>query len=213
MKSHLDQVAEFHAAFRYKQPEPQAPTLSCRETNELRPKLLREEMHELVAALTDNNRVEQLDALADLQYVLSGAVLAWGFRSMIEHAKRGCRSEFIHDRAAHLAAMLGLVAQMESYAHEGYPGYLMDALIKFQSRLDTCVVAFGFADVFEDAFAAVHANNLQKIWQESDIGEWNAVGQEELTFELTNCGFIARRSDGKIQKPIRHKKVELSRFI
>jgi len=40
--------------------------------------LLQEELYELKQAIEDNNLVEIADALCDLQYVLSGAVLEFG---------------------------------------------------------------------------------------------------------------------------------------
>ena len=42
-------------------------------------RLIREEFNELQVAHADEDRVEQLDALLDLQYVLSGAVHEHGF--------------------------------------------------------------------------------------------------------------------------------------
>ena len=54
----------------------------------LRVNLLREELKELEAAIADNDLVEVADALADLQYVLSGAVLEFGlgakFRTLFD---------------------------------------------------------------------------------------------------------------------------------
>lgn len=79
MNPYLEQVEEFHAAFQYRHPSPLTVDLSCSKTNALREDLIREELHELEAALSKRDPVEVLDALCDLQYVLSGAVVALGF--------------------------------------------------------------------------------------------------------------------------------------
>lgn len=63
---------------------PDAPEVSNKKVNELRIKLIREELDELEKALNENNVVETLDALCDLQYVLSGAILELGFSDIFD---------------------------------------------------------------------------------------------------------------------------------
>ena len=72
----LNQVAEFHKTFNA--PILQSPQIPSKERCELRISLLQEELNELKAAIEDNDMVEIADALCDLQYVLSGAVLEFG---------------------------------------------------------------------------------------------------------------------------------------
>lgn len=72
----LNQVAEFHKTFNA--PILPTPTIPSKERCDLRVALLQEELHELKQAIEDNNLVEIADALCDLQYVLSGAVLEFG---------------------------------------------------------------------------------------------------------------------------------------
>lgn len=72
----LNQVAEFHKTFNA--PILNEPTIPSKERCELRISLLQEELNELKEAIADNNLVEIADALCDLQYVLSGAVLEFG---------------------------------------------------------------------------------------------------------------------------------------
>jgi len=79
-------VDQFHAAFDYMTPTPDHVTISDDATNGLRIKLLREELDELSMALENRDPVESIDALCDLQYVLSGAVLALGFNPGFEAA-------------------------------------------------------------------------------------------------------------------------------
>lgn len=72
----LNQVAEFHRTFNA--PILDTPQIPSKERCELRVALLQEELNELKAAIEDQNIVEIADALCDLQYVLSGAVLEFG---------------------------------------------------------------------------------------------------------------------------------------
>lgn len=72
----LNQVAEFHKTFNA--PILKSPQIPSKERCELRISLLQEELNELKAAIEDNDLVEIADALCDLQYVLSGAVLEFG---------------------------------------------------------------------------------------------------------------------------------------
>lgn len=72
----LNQVAEFHKTFNA--PILDTPQIPSQQRCELRVSLLQEELNELKQAISDNNIVEIADALCDLQYVLSGAVLEFG---------------------------------------------------------------------------------------------------------------------------------------
>lgn len=72
----LNQVAEFHKTFNA--PILDSPQIPSKERCELRIALLQEELNELKEAIADQNIVEVADALCDLQYVLSGAVLEFG---------------------------------------------------------------------------------------------------------------------------------------
>jgi predicted HAD superfamily Cof-like phosphohydrolase len=72
----LNQVAEFHKTF--KAPILDSPQIPSTQRCELRVSLLQEELNELSQAIKDGDIVEIADALCDLQYVLSGAVLEFG---------------------------------------------------------------------------------------------------------------------------------------
>lgn len=72
----LNQVAEFHKTFNA--PVLESPQIPSEQRCQLRVALLQEELNELSEAIKDNNIVEIADALCDLQYVLSGAVLEFG---------------------------------------------------------------------------------------------------------------------------------------
>lgn len=72
----LNQVAEFHKTFGA--PILETPQIPDKKRCNLRVNLLEEELEELKTAIENNDIVEIADALADIQYVLSGAVLEFG---------------------------------------------------------------------------------------------------------------------------------------
>ncbi len=95
----LNQVAEFHRTFKHPiEPEPCIPS---EQRCQLRVSLIAEELKELEEAIQNNDLVEVADALCDIQYVLSGAVLEFGlgekFRTLFDEVQRSnmsksCRS-------------------------------------------------------------------------------------------------------------------------
>ncbi len=82
MNQYLKSVAEFHETF--KAPILESPQIPSKERCELRVSLLQEELNELKEAIEDNDITEIADALADLQYVLSGAVLEFGLKDRFD---------------------------------------------------------------------------------------------------------------------------------
>lgn len=72
----LNQVADFHRTFKH--PILDNPTIPDEKRCKLRVELIAEELKELEQAIKDNDMVEVADALCDIQYVLSGAVLEFG---------------------------------------------------------------------------------------------------------------------------------------
>ena len=91
----LNQVAEFHKTFHH--PVIEKPTIPTEKRCKLRVSLLAEELDELEEAIKDNDLVEIADALCDIQYVLSGAVLEFGlgdkFRSLFDEVQRSNMSK------------------------------------------------------------------------------------------------------------------------
>ena len=72
----LNQVAEFHRTF--KAPVLEIPQIPAADRCKLRVSLIAEELKELQEAIDNQDLVEVADALCDIQYVLSGAVLEFG---------------------------------------------------------------------------------------------------------------------------------------
>ena len=91
----LNQVAEFHRTFKH--PVLDTPQIPSPDRCKLRVSLIAEELKELEEAIKDNDIVEIADALCDIQYVLSGAVLEFGlgekFRELFEEVQRSNMSK------------------------------------------------------------------------------------------------------------------------
>ncbi len=91
----LSDVAKFHNTFGL--PVVAEPEIPAKERCQLRINLLQEELNELKQAIEDNDLVEVADALCDLQYVLSGAILEFGlatkFKSLFDEVQRSNMSK------------------------------------------------------------------------------------------------------------------------
>ena len=117
----LNQVAEFHRTFKHPI-EPQ-PVIPSPERCALRVSLIAEELKELQEAIDNNDLVEVADALCDIQYVLSGAVLEFGlgekFKTLFDEVQRSnmsktCKSkEEAEATMAHYKATQGVESYMK----------------------------------------------------------------------------------------------------
>jgi predicted HAD superfamily Cof-like phosphohydrolase len=91
----LAQVAEFHRTFHA--PVLDTPQIPSEARCNLRVALLAEELDEFRDAIAQGDIVAVADALCDLQYVLSGAVLEFGlgdkFKTLFEEVQRSNMSK------------------------------------------------------------------------------------------------------------------------
>lgn len=91
----LNQVAAFHHLFQH--PVLSKPTIPDSNRCALRVSLLKEELEELSEAIESQDIVGIADALCDLQYVLSGAVLEFGlgplFKELFDEVQRSNMSK------------------------------------------------------------------------------------------------------------------------
>jgi predicted HAD superfamily Cof-like phosphohydrolase len=91
----LNQVAEFHKTFKHPiQPQPIIPSPN---RSKLRVDLIAEELKELEDAIAEKDIVAVADALCDIQYVLSGAILEFGlgdkFKALFDEVQRSNMSK------------------------------------------------------------------------------------------------------------------------
>lgn len=100
MPNSLGMVAEFHETFGH--PVLNTPQIPDEKRCKLRVSLIQEELNEFSEAIADKDIVGIADALADIQYVLSGAVLEFGlqgaFNDLFNEVQRSnmskaCRTE------------------------------------------------------------------------------------------------------------------------
>lgn len=91
----LNSVAEFHKTFKH--PIEQKPVIPSEQRAQLRVSLIAEELKELEVAIQNKDIVEVADALCDLQYVLSGAILEFGlgdvFKELFDEVQRSNMSK------------------------------------------------------------------------------------------------------------------------
>lgn len=91
----LNQVAEFHKTFKH--PILAQPAIPDENRCRLRVALLAEELKELEVAILEKDIVGVADALCDLQYVLSGAILEFGlgekFKALFDEVQRSNMSK------------------------------------------------------------------------------------------------------------------------
>lgn len=91
----LTAVAEFHKTFKH--PILATPQIPSEQRCNLRVSLIAEELKELEEAIANKDLVEVADALCDIQYVLSGAVLEFGladkFAALFDEVQRSNMSK------------------------------------------------------------------------------------------------------------------------
>jgi predicted HAD superfamily Cof-like phosphohydrolase len=91
----LNGVAEFHRTFQH--PILDSPKIPDHKRRRLRIELLSEELEELKEAIHNEDLVEIADALCDIQYVLSGAILEFGlgekFKELFDEVQRSNMSK------------------------------------------------------------------------------------------------------------------------
>jgi len=97
----LNMVAEFHKTFKH--PILEQPAIPGEDRCRLRVALIAEELKELEVAILEKDIVGVADALCDIQYVLSGAILEFGlgdrFKALFEEVQRSNMSKVCNTEA------------------------------------------------------------------------------------------------------------------
>jgi len=125
----LTGVAAFHDLFNL--PVLPNPVIPDESRCALRVALLQEELDELKTAILENDIVGVADALSDLQYVLSGAVLEFGlgsrFKQLFDEVQRSNMSKACHslEEAEATQAYYLKEKATESYISEQRGEYLV----------------------------------------------------------------------------------------
>ena len=103
----LNLVAEFHRTFKH--PILEEPKIPGEDRCKLRVALIAEELKELEVAILEKDIVGVADALCDIQYVLSGAILEFGlgdkFKALFEEVQRSNMSKACHTEQEAIATV------------------------------------------------------------------------------------------------------------
>ncbi len=125
----LNDVAEFHRTFHL--PVLEYPAIPGADRCALRINLLQEELDELKEAIEEKDITAIADALSDLQYVLSGAVLEFGlggkFKELFEEVQRSNMSKVCADLATAEETVAFYKAKdgTEGFIRESHNGFLV----------------------------------------------------------------------------------------
>ena len=118
----LTSVAEFHKTFQH--PILETPQIPSEARCKLRVSLIAEELKELEEAIAAKDLVEVADALCDIQYVLSGAILEFGmkdkFNTLFEEVQR-----------SNMSTEAEAIATQEHYRAKGVESYYKEIDGKF----------------------------------------------------------------------------------
>lgn len=114
----LNMVAEFHSSFNH--PIKASPVIPSPDRSKLRINLLSEELGELRESIDKKDIVEIADALCDIQYVLSGAILEFGladkFSELFNEVQRSNMSKACRNEQE-------AIESVEFYENKGTPCY------------------------------------------------------------------------------------------
>lgn len=140
----LNQVADFHRTFNA--PILDTPQIPSEQRCELRVNLLQEELNELSQAIKDNDIVEIADALCDIQYVLSGAVLEFGLGDkFVELFNEVQRSNMSKACSTEEEAQKTLEHYKQKDGTEGYYKQVGDKWVTYRNGDDKVLKSVGYS--------------------------------------------------------------------
>lgn len=140
----LNQVSDFHRTFNA--PVLNTPQIPSEQRCQLRVSLLQEELNELSEAIKDNNLVEIADALCDLQYVLSGAVLEFGLgEKFVELFNEVQRSNMSKACSTEEEAQKTLEHYKQKDGTEGYYKQVGDKWVTYRNGDDKVLKSVGYS--------------------------------------------------------------------
>jgi predicted HAD superfamily Cof-like phosphohydrolase len=140
----LNQVADFHRTFNA--PILDTPQIPSEQRCQLRVSLLQEELNELSQAIKDNDLVEIADALCDIQYVLSGAVLEFGLgEKFVELFNEVQRSNMSKACSTEEEAQKTLEHYKQKDGTEGYYKQVGDKWVTYRNGDDKVLKSVGYS--------------------------------------------------------------------
>ena len=140
----LNQVADFHRTFNA--PILDTPQIPSDQRCQLRVSLLQEELNELSQAIKDNDLVEIADALCDIQYVLSGAVLEFGLGDkFVDLFNEVQRSNMSKACSTEQEAQMTLEHYKQKDGTEGYYKQVGDKWVTYRNGDDKVLKSVGYS--------------------------------------------------------------------
>lgn len=204
MKHYQNLVKEFHQAAG----QPVAEKITTLHPDRLRFRLalIDEEAKELEEAVFSSDRVETLDALCDIQYVVCGKAIEEGVTMADQNDIDTTTSKLI-SKMNKFQAIDVIIKTVNSKISSFYNAHKIVYLANL----------FGFDErVFFAAFKAVHESNMSKFCRseaEADETVKNYFGQNIFSYwkknELTGTYTIYRSGDDKVLKSINYTPVDL----
>lgn len=205
MKKYQNLVKEFHQAAG--QPVAEKITTLHPDRLKLRLALIAEEAKELEEAVFSSDRVETLDALCDLQYVVCGKAVEEGVTMADQNDIDTTTSKSISkmDKFQAIDIIIKTVNSKISSSYNAHKIVYLASLFGFNER------------VFFEAFKAVHESNMRKFCRseaEADETVKNYFGQDIFSYwkknEQTGTYTIYRSGDDKVLKSINYTPVDLT---
>lgn len=180
------------------------PTEMTTELAQLRYNLYIEEVQELKAAVEANDRVEQLDALVDITYILCGTA------NTIGRPLNDAVGEVYKDRVHWLYGMYTIDDMLSKSVGEIYSSTLCIGRAK---------AWLGFTqETFNEAFRRVHVSNMSKFCRSEQearetIDSYTRNGVDTFWVQIEGWYVVLRRSDNKVMKSINYSPVDLTDLV
>ena len=233
--SNFRKVGEFHTVFEH--PIKQSPDVSVFDENpklvSLRYSLIEEETKEFIEAVENKDVIEMVDALADIDYVVHGAGLAFGINmdTMMQLAVLPKSSDVkpadFFDRTSE-AEITAMVANFRTLLVDLKSAFdqkdIMAIAVQFLKIIQTTYEAAAVLGVdLDEAFRLVHDSNMTKACvDEAQARETLENYQKDLSvykdpaFRRSQDGkywIIYDRSTGKTLKNKYYKAVDLRPLV
>lgn len=194
LRMHIAYVGEFMGAFELHLPRTWDD--SADDSRLLWANLIAEEFSELTDATTT---IDRLDAFCDLHYVGIGGHLSCGFRC--EQIAAGGYQRPLQKAVGEARTQLIKVPVCQAGCKDALPSLVLTTLRAGKAMFPK----------FNEAFAAVHDNNMQKLWTEAPKDSQYTV--KAKVYAKAVRYLVKRASDGKVIKPPNHVKVDLSKYV
>lgn len=168
---------------------------NTKEDVDLANKLIREELDEYLEAVSNNDKIEQVDALVDLFFVI---------------VQKECVDSWFAD------------TRMEEYKHEPNISTVVEELLrhpKHKSRYLDCykTIAKKLGSGFLSAVDEVFKSNMSKACvtegeAQQTVEKYKAEGVDTYIRKYNDYFVVKRKNDGKVLKGINFKEPDLKKF-